>query len=481
VLLKVLLLLALLHSLIVAGIVIWEKRNPTSALAWLLAITFLPFLGVWLYLLFGRRRFRQRAKSMTLADRKVREALPRPPDPLDADERWSSLRGRIHPAQRGLMMLARNIGEFAVTEKNRTKVLRDASLAYPAMEEAILGARQYVHVEYYIFEPDATGRRFLELLAEKARAGLEVRLLVDHFGSGGLTRDFLAPFLEAGGRFSFCMETRFPHLLTLWRLNYRNHRKIIVVDGATGFTGGMNIGDNYLGRDHRVGYWRDMHLQLDGPAVGDLQRIFAEDWLHATGEILADPRYAPLAAARGDDLVQIIPSGPDMRWDPIHKLLFEAIVTAGQRVYITSPYFIPDATILQALTTSALRGVDVRLLLPGKSDLPLVRLAGRSYFEELLQAGVRIFEYQAGVLHAKTLVADGRYGSIGSANMDIRSFHLNFEVNAFVYSEALAGELEEIFLDDLRQAREITLAEEEELPLHLKLPERLARLLSGLM
>ena len=161
--------------------------------------------------------------------------------------------------------------------------------------------------------------------------------------------------------------------------------------------------------------------------------------------------------------------------------MIEAIVTAGQRVYITSPYFIPDATILQALTTSALRGVDVRLLLPGKSDLPLVRLAGRSYFEELLQAGVRIFEYQAGVLHAKTLVADGRYGSIGSANMDIRSFHLNFEVNAFVYSEALAGELEEIFLDDLRQAREITLAEEEELPLHLKLPERLARLLSGLM
>jgi len=189
------------------------------------------------------------------------------------------------------MMLARNIGEFAVTERNRTKVLRDASLAYPAMEEAILGARQYVHVEYYIFEPDATGRRFLELLAEKARAGLEVRLLVDHFGSGGLTRDFLAPFLEAGGQFSFCMETRFPHLLTLWRLNYRNHRKIIVVDGATGFTGGMNIGDNYLGRDHRVGYWRDMHLQLDGPAVEDLQRIFAEDWLHATGEILADPRY----------------------------------------------------------------------------------------------------------------------------------------------------------------------------------------------
>lgn len=480
-LLKLLILLALLHSLVVAVIIVLEKRNPTSALAWLLATTFIPFLGVWFYLLFGRRRFLQRASSMDLAGQRIEALLPAPPSMSLLGSSWNLQRVRIHPAQRALMALARNIGEFAVTSGNLTRVLKDAHQAYPAMEEAILQARNYIHMEYYIFQPDEAGTRFRDLLVKKAREGVEVRLLVDHIGSNRLTPSFLAPLLEAGGSFAFSMETRLPHLMNLWRLNYRNHRKILVVDGTTGFTGGMNIGDNYLGMDRRLGYWRDMHLRVTGPAVYDLQRIFAEDWLLATGKMLLDARYYSPRQEAGPDLVQMIPSGPDLRWDPLHKLHFEAIVTAQERAFITSPYFVPDATILQALITSALRGVDVRLLLPGRSDLPMVVLAGRSYYEELLQAGVQIFEYQAGILHAKTLTVDGRYGSIGSANMDIRSFHLNFEVNAFVYSEVLASELERIFLDDLGQAREITLAEVEAMPLHRKLRERVARLFSGLL
>ncbi len=479
--LEILVAVVVLHSLVAAVLVVLEKRNPTAALAWLMAVVLLPVVGVVAYWLIGRRRFTQRAAGMDRVAELMEDELPGFAQARPSDARSLERAVTIHPAQRSLMALACRVGEFSVSRGNRAHLLKDAHETYPAMERAIGQAETFVHMEYYIMEPDETGRWFRDLLVDKAREGVEVRLLVDHFGSGRLGPDFWRPLVDAGGRFGFSMKTHLGNLPSLWRINYRNHRKITVVDGVHGFTGGINIGDNYLGKGLPEGYWRDMHLELEGAAASDLQRVFARDWMYATGELLKDRRYYPTPPEPGRALAQIIASGPDRRWHPIHKLYFEAIATAQERVYVTSPYFVPDETITLALTTAALSGVDVRLLLPGRSDLPLVRLAGRSYYEELLQAGVRIFEYQRGILHAKTLCVDGRYGTIGSANMDIRSFLLNFEVNAFIYDETFAGELERVFLEDLEHAVELRAEEMGARPVWKKLPERTARLLSGLL
>ncbi len=478
-LVELLLLVALAHTLVVGVVVLLEKRNPTSAVAWLLAITFLPLIGVWAYLIVGRSRFVRRSRRFARFSRALRTRIAAAGLTRHGLQPGQAL--AVPQAQRPLVDLACRVSDSPLSPGNETTLLSDATSAYPAMEAALRAAQDSIHLEYYIFHPDETGLHLLDILAEKARAGVEVRLLVDDFGSSDLHSRALAPLRAAGGHCAFSMRTRFPRIFDLWRINYRNHRKIVVVDGQVAFTGGMNIGDEYLGEARQREPWRDLHLRVEGPAVGELQRVFAEDWLAAAGEMLAAPRYYPAIPAKGDALVQIIPSGPDRPWDPIHKLYFAGINTSLERVYITSPYFVPDQAILLALSTAALRGVDVRLLLPGRSDQPIVRLAGRSYYEELLRAGVRIYEYRAGILHTKSMCVDGRYGTLGSANMDIRSFHLNFEVNAFLYSEPFAQQLERNFLDDLAKATEIDAAQFLQRSWPRRLPERLAGLLSGLL
>jgi len=266
-----------------------------------------------------------------------------------------------------------------------------------------------------------------------------------------------------------------------YRVDFRNHRKIVVVDGRIGFTGGINVGTEYLGRDPTLGKWRDTHVRLEGPAALSLQTTFAEDWFSATGDLLDTARYFPPEPGNGDAVVGVVDSGPDRTWSPISYVYGQAIALARERVWITSPYFVPGPDLEMTLIGAALRGVDVRLLLPGISDSWLVQQAARSYYRRFLEAGVRIFEYKRGFVHAKTMVVDSWVGTVGSANMDTRSFQLNFELNAFVYGERFADELADHYRADLRHAAEVDLEQARHVRYPVRLLRSVARLLSPLL
>jgi len=317
----------------------------------------------------------------------------------------------------------------------------------------------------------------------RAAAGVEVRVLCDAIGSMSLPSDFWEPLLAAGGQAaSFAPLSRLiPHWRRRDRVDFRNHRKIVVVDGRVAFTGGINVGKEYLGLDPEIGKWRDTHLRIEGPAALSLQQTFMQDWLMTTGETLDDEHYLPACPGVGECLVQVIDSGPDQRWASVELYYAQAIALSCERVWITNPYFVPSQIIESALTLAALRGVDVRILLPKKSDSRLVTLASHSYYAPLLQAGVRIFEYARGFVHAKTMVVDDWLATVGSANMDMRSFRLNFELNAFVFGARVCQDVAEQFALDLEAADEVTKDWERRAGLARRLVRGIARLLSPLL
>ncbi len=456
--------------------ILLEKRPPAATIAWILTLALLPGLGFVIYWLMGPRRLQR-----------VRSRRERAHDRLQATSGHGPRAGTFGAAslvsgldgpERQLVTLALNNGEAPVSRGNHVEVLRNGHACYDRLEAAIRGARHHVHFEYYIVENDRTGRRFRDLLVEKAREGVEVRLLVDALGSRPLDDRFFGPLKAAGAEIGW-----FNPVLLRWvtRPNFRNHRKIVVVDGAVAFTGGINIGDEYLGLGE-TGAWRDTHLALTGPAAHGLQALFIEDWNFATGRSLVGPAYfAPLQEADGGALVQVVGSGPDQDFEVIHHLFFTAIGAARERARITTPYFVPDDATTMALVTAALRGVDVDVLVPWRTDARLVSAASRSYYDELLAAGVRLHEYRPGFLHAKTMVVDGRFAVVGSANFDQRSFRLNFEVAAVVYDAAVAATLDTQFEKDLALSREITPDERATRSLGSRLAEASARILSPLL
>ena len=294
-----------------------------------------------------------------------------------------------------------------------------------------------------------------DLLVKKAREGVEVRLLLDAVGSWSLSRAFVKSLKDGGVKVDFFL----PWELTRrhFQLNCRNHRKLVVIDGRIGFLGSKNIADEYLGRRKKLGPWRDTHLHVTGPCVTQLQEVFVEDWHFAHLEDLSDPRYFPEPALVGQQLVQIIPSGPDREPGVLHQLLYAAVSDARRSVSFLTPYFVPDAPMLLALTSAAYRGVRVQVLLPSRSDHPLLLWAARSFYEELLEAGVEILEYDHGMLHSKEVIVDGRWSMVGSANMDVRSFAINFELTSMLYGEDLARQLQSEFDELSRQAGHVTL------------------------
>jgi cardiolipin synthase len=457
--------------------IVLQRREPTATLAWVLGIILLPYLGVLMYILVGRRRLnrqlrRRRVRAAVLEPHLERLGegvadllVPSAPDYLSK------------PKERELITLSNRIGLRYPTCGNGVTMLV-ANQAYEALEHAISEARDHVHLLYYIFQPDSTGKRFRDLLEHKVRQGVTVRLLVDGVGSFGVST-FMIPLTQAGGQYAeFLPVGQFSRH---WHPNLRNHRKVAVIDGKVGLTGGVNIGDEYTGRKRKVGPWRDAHLRIQGPAVNHLQEVFAEDWFFATGEDLISEHWYPEQQPAGDQMVQIIASGPDTETHPIQRIFFTAVTSAEEKVYLTTPYFVPDQAMLVALETAALRGVDVRLLLPFRSDMKLVLHAGRSYYGQLLASGVQIYEYMPGILHAKTMVVDERWATVGSANMDVRSFQLNFEVNAVIYGPELAREMAEVFHRDLQSAKQITLEDLEQKGLGSRVAESLARVLSPVL
>lgn len=456
-----------------------ERRDSTATLSWLLAILFIPFLGLLAYWLFGsvrikrvrRRKARVHHALAEASDRSAALPLKRFARPTESRETLSVLETA--------MRLADRISKATATSGNRFDLLLDGDAAFAAIEEAIRSARHHVHVEFYIYRPDGIGTRIRDLLIEKLRQGVEVRLLYDHAGSFSLKASFLAPLVAAGGEVAAFLPVL--RISRRFNMTLRNHRKIVVCDGRVGFAGGINVGDEYLRGGARRTRWRDTHARIEGPAVLRLQEVFAEDWYFTTSRDLLDSQHFPEPEAAGDELVQVLASGPDQPWEVIHRILFTAITQAEHSVLITTPYLIPDQAMQVALQTAALRGVDVRILIPRRSDHRLIDYAARSFLPELIAAGVRVFAYGAGMMHAKTAVVDGVWSTVGSANMDIRSFRLNFEANLVVYGRNLAMRLTDVIEADLLNATEIRLASLKRRPYRDRVLEGACRILSPVL
>jgi cardiolipin synthase len=463
----------------VIGLSVWiilERRSPVATLAWVLALAWLPVLGLPLYLLIGPRRLWRKKLRYRRGRSRVAQASQALRERTDSE---SSAR---HPAgtDRQLVKLAENTRQPAPSHASRVELLLGGDACYQAIDRAIQEARHHVHLEYYKWNPDRTGTRFRALLCDKASQGVEVRLLVDAIGSARLGRRFVRPLLKAGAQVSWF------NPISLARLrpdlmNFRTHRKIVICDGRVGFTGGMNICDDHAAAVRGDRAWRDTHVQIEGPPVCDLQLAFLEDWHFATGTALCTRDYFPERniKARGP-LVQILASGPDDDSYAIERFCFAAIAGAQKRVLVTTPYFVPNEPLLLALMTAAQRGVDVQVLVPLRSDSRLVTAAARSYYEELVRIGVRVHEYTASMLHAKTLVVDD-VSLVGTANMDIRSFRLNFEVAAALFDEDIAELLAGRFQADLHSALEYRLRTARRTPLWQRMSEATARLLSPLL
>jgi len=366
-----------------------------------------------------------------------------------------------------------------LTLDNRIDLLVNGRQTFPAMLDAIASATNYVHLEFYRFEPDTLGMEFSELMKRKAKEGVKVRVIYDDVGSWNIRKPYIKKMREAGVQIHTFMPVRFPNFSS--KINYRNHRKILVVDGKVGFVGGLNIADKYLHGLPDLGPWVDTHLRLEGEAVAALDRVFVADWDFVSGEELPPDAALEHVVRTGNRcLVQVASSGPDTDWATIMQVYFSAIATAKSSIYLTSPYFSPDESLLTALKTAALSGVDVRMIFPEYTDSIIANWNTRSYISELLDAGVRVFLYRRGFIHSKYLLVDNIFSSVGSPNVDVRSFDLDFEVTALIYDEDFALRLGVLFAEDVKNCDEISRNEWDKRPRRERYKESIARIFGPL-
>lgn len=446
-------LLVFYFLLVIATVftVLHERRDPVRALSWIAVIVLLPFAGMVLFVFFGqdyrkqkifnRKEIKDLIQFEQLSYKQLREI-----DTFSNPE---------VAANREIITLLLNNNKSLLTTNNRLEVLNDGSETFASLIDALRKAESFIHLEYYIFENDELGGRIADILKEKARSGVEVRFIYDDVGSWNLKRSFIRSLRDAGVQVHCFMPVVFPWLTS--KINYRNHRKIVVIDGKVGYTGGLNIADRYL-RGTKHGPWRDTHLKIEGTAVNMLQLTFLADWYFATGIQLKDKdKYLMVSDdSVGDTAVQIATSGPDSDWATIMQAYFAAITKATDHIYISTPYFMPGESLLTALKVAALSGIDVRIMLPSRSDSKIVYWASRSYITELLEAKIKVYLYNKGFNHSKIITIDNRFSSIGTANMDNRSFEDNFEVTAMIYDRDVTDRLESRFLADLNGCTRLT-------------------------
>ena len=453
-----------------SGYILLERRPPLATLAWIVGLAYLPILGFLVYYFLGPRRLnRKRRRRITARTSKRARASGAAPNRQAAVETLGQTGAR-------LAAVAAGTEQSPPLPATDVRLFDLGSEAYDAIIEAIAAATHHVHLEYYILNDGVVAKRIRAALIERAKSGVQIRLLLDGLGTSRLAA-FLQPLRDAGvevARFGPRMRPGF--------VNFRTHRKIVICDGTTGFTGGMNIDDCH--DESVVGVaegWRDTQVRLRGDAVAPLALAFLEDWQYATDIVLDGPEFLTPLDGKGDRLVQICASGPDAHPQSIHAVYFTAIGTARQRVWISTPYFVPDEPMQAALIAAALRGVDVRVLVPGTSDHAVVDAAAQSYFPELLKAGVAIHAYGPPALHAKTLVVDRDAAIVGTANLDNRSLRLNFEVVAICYGSEAVDALEVMFEHDLQKAVAVTLDSQQRLSLGRRLFIGGARLFSPML
>jgi cardiolipin synthase len=426
--------------------VVSERRSSASTISWILALAFVPLVGFVVYFFLGPRRFDRKKRRRVRAQEAIKSSnVYAREDLVEAGE-----------GEEPDFLIEMNkgaLGKSANLRRADLKLFLSGEDKYGDLLRDIEAATHHINMEYYIWEPDQIGTRLRDALAKKAEEGVAVRLHLDGVGSAQANKRFWRPLTGAGGRVvhfnKFALRRRSG--------NFRTHRKIVVIDGRVGYCGGMNITDVHSTEFHELA-WRDTHVRIEGPAARGLQMVFNEGWFDSTREILEGEQYLPVPDPEhpGDHALQIVSSGPDENRNAIHKLLASSVFAADSRVYLTTPYFVPDPTTFDALNAAALRGADVRILVPKENDLKLIGAASRSYYPDLLDMGVRVFEYLPTMVHAKTLVVDELLAVVGTANADNRSFRLNFEVVVASYGGDLCEKLVAAFEKDLEQAEEVT-------------------------
>lgn len=483
--LTLLLYLFYLYLLITVVFLLLDNREPSATIAWLFLFLIFPVVGFIIYMFIGRN-WRHRWLPSGVIKQFDKKKLVQQLAPLirqqDRAVRLISRRLASFHHARLLAELLRRNSDSLLTTRNQVKLFHRGRDKFAALLPDLEQARRFIHVEYFIWRSDDLTRQVDALLARKARAGVEVRLLCDFLGSWHFRQQDRRQLRRAGVKlypfFNFLSPFK------LHTLNYRNHRKLVVIDGRIGYTGGMNMGREYVDGGRRFPAWRDTHLRIEGQAVAVLSSVFAVDWHNTTGEELFQKRYFP-DPDDGRPLpyvpLQITTSGPDSEWPSIEQLYFDLITSAEKKVYLQTPYFIPDPSIHMALKTAGLSGVDVRIMVAGLPDKRLPYWSAFTFFEDLLKAGVRVYHYQRGFLHAKTLTVDSRLATVGTANFDIRSFRLNYELSNLFYDPGLARGLEGQFNRDLRDCREFTLRDYEQLGYAKRLRNSMARLMAPLL
>lgn len=430
----------LLLSLLFVATLLRRRKEPTVMLAWIFAVITIPAFGILLYWLLGSNRLRRKVSRRR---RRLAHLLSRLKERAHAQSHTRDERLDVHLPEdlHEIARLGQRLTDMPATSGNAVRALQEANETYDALAAALRAARHHIHMEYYIWQPDQTGTYFRDLVIERACAGIECRLLLDAVGCWSLSRRFLRPLKDAGVHVAFFLPVHPLRRTRRWSVHLRNHRKIVVIDGHMAFTGSQNIGDEYRGRLKHLSPWYDTHVQLTGPAALFLQQTFAEDWYLATRERLDRDVYFSAPERPGTSVVQVLSTGPDQSVSPLAQILFAAVTSAQSSIRIATPYFVPDLPARVALTHACFRGVQVRLVLPSRSDATIALWAARSFYAELLDAGIEIHEYDGGVLHSKLVTIDDRWCMLGSANMDVRSFRLNFETTALIYDQAVAREL----------------------------------------
>jgi len=471
-------------------IIFGERRNPRTTWAWLMVTILVPYFGFIIYLTIGleAKKYRIFAEKSKHNDTEIFKEY------VKIDSKMSNvfegnfrninrkdilkIKGKEHFNDMIYLNLISDAGAF--TDNNEVELYHEGNKKFAQLLEDIRKAKKFIHMQYYIFKADALGLKILNALTEKAKEGLEIKLMLDGVGSRGLTRKkCYLPLVEAGGEVGFFLVT----YVNFMRINFRNHRKLAIIDGEIGYIGGLNIGDEYLGIHKRYGFWRDSHIRIRGDAVKQMELRFIMDWNFSNKkDIIINEKYFPILSKKKGASMQIVSSGPDTKWPNIHYAYTKMISEANKYIYIQTPYFIPDDSIFESLKIAALSGIDVRIIIPGNPDHPFVYWAALSYLGELLEVGVKCYRYERGFVHSKLMLVDGFISSVGTANMDIRSFKLNFEINAFIYDEEVTNQFEKEFLNDIKHdCTQFLLEEYRKRSSSTKVKESLSRLLSPIL
>jgi cardiolipin synthase len=476
---NVITIVTVLNIMLAIVVIFLERRSVGATWAWLMVLLFLPAAGFFLYLLFGQNLSRRKLYKLDIPNRdKINKMIQNERERFTHNQ--VTYNDPLMSKYSSLLYMNLTSSSALFTQDNKVDIYTDGHKKFEALMDMIEGAEHHIHLMTYIIRDDKLGNRLVAALTNKAKEGIQVRILYDHIGSYQMGRHFFKELIESGGQVVSFFPSKIPYLNI--RVNYRNHRKLAIIDGKCGFIGGFNIGEEYLGVIERFGYWRDTHLRVKGSAVQQMQTQFFMDWNLASSEPLqGDDKLFPKTDTQGDIGIQIVTSGPNDTMEQIKNAYIKMINAAKRSICIQTPYFIPDESLLTALKMAVLSGIEVKLMIPSKPDRKMVYWASYSYLGELLEHGMKVLLYEKGFLHAKTIVVDNEIATVGTANVDIRSFKLNFEVNAMIYSSVKAAELADIFEVDMQHCKELTYSDYQSRPRIEKFRESCTRLLSPIL